>query len=186
MRKRLVIILAMFAFCAMTEPTGAQTNRRRPTTPAPAPTPSKSRVRGPQGKISSIILCRSKGGSDVIITLSDFKRFGRTFNCISGTFVADLTPCAPNGAYGLSAPTGSAGLTGVVDRWQDYRDHTGGVTSNYVNSHEIYFEAGFTGAGSGYAESWHFSVSRLTGVAHLELSDGSASSYSCTRAKPKF
>jgi hypothetical protein len=139
------------------------------------------------------ILCTHPGKPDVVITLGATRQFGRTLNCISGDFIADLTPCAPDGAYGLSAGTGSAPLVAVVNRWQDYMTHLGGVTSNFINDHEIYFSAGFNSplsnttinqnraavglppiAGGdkipdtgGYKEHWSFSLSRLTGKAEL-------------------
>jgi hypothetical protein len=119
------------------------------------------------GSAKEQILCSHVGDSDIVITLGATRQFNRTLNCIQGNFVVDITPCAPAGAYGLSAPTGSAELVGVVDRWQDYARHNGGVTQHFVNDHEIYFSGGFTNAGSGYKKSWSFSVSRLTGAATL-------------------
>lgn len=135
-----------------------------------------------------LILCSHPGQSDVVITLGAIRQFGRTLNCISGDFIVDITPCAPDGAYGLSAGTGSAALVAVVNRWQDYMTHIGGVTNNFFNDHEIYFSAGFNSPqssttinenraavglppvaggdkipdGQGYNELWSFSLSRLT------------------------
>ena len=132
------------------------------------------------------ILCSpDKHGSDVIITLDGLEKFGRSLNCISGSFISDMTPCAPNGGYGLSAPTGYGALVGVVDRWQDYSTHFGGVTSNFANSNRIYFSGGVTSPYSGYREQWTFSVSRLTGSAELKQQSG-ISRYHCRRVVPKF
>ncbi|MGB3584829.1 MAG: hypothetical protein WBA40_27465 [Roseiarcus sp.] len=66
------------------------------------------------------ILCSHTGRLNVVITLGASKQFGRILNCISGDFIVDMTPCAPDGGYGLSAGTGSAPLVSIVDRWQDY------------------------------------------------------------------
>lgn len=133
------------------------------------------------------ILCKQRhGGPDVVITLSEFKKFDRTFNCISGKFVSDSSGCAPDGAFGLHAPTGGAELVEVVDRWQDYTDHLGGITSNFVTGEKIYFSGGFNSPSSGYKDAWNFTVSRLTGEAQLAESDGEKSLYSCQKIEQKF
>jgi hypothetical protein len=133
------------------------------------------------------IICRNKnGGSDVVVTLSDFKKFKRSFNCISGDFVVDLSGCAPNGAFGLHSPTGGADLVRVVDRWQDYVDHYGGITGNYVTKSEIYFSGGFNTPAGGYKEDWSFLISRLSGSAKLKKNDRLVGNYECSKAKKKF
>jgi hypothetical protein len=145
------------------------------------------------GSVSAneLILCNNPSAPDVIITLAAKIQFDRVLNCISGEFVADLTPCAPTDGYGLSAPTGDARLVGVVDRWQDYTNRSGGVTQSIVNEHQIYFMAGFEG--NSFEEWWEFSVNRLNGKAILkELKDSygrpsdKTFTYSCSRAKQRF
>jgi len=113
----------------------------------------------------------------------------------------DMTPCAPDGAYGLSAPTGSAELVGVVDRWQDYTNHSGGVVSHFANSETIYFTGGFNSPDTGLTDKWSFTVNRLTGHAELkelpghspysseqlrELSQVKPVSYMCHEIKPRL
>jgi hypothetical protein len=155
------------------------------------------------------ILCEIAGKPNVVITLGAKRQFGRMLNCISGDFIVDLTPCAPNQGFGLSAGTGSAALVAVVNRWQDYATHLGGVTGNFVNDHEIYFSGGFNSPrsdttinqnrasigmppipggdkvpdGQGYRELWSFSLSRLTGKAELKQKDKSDIEFSCRAAK---
>jgi hypothetical protein len=156
------------------------------------------------------ILCRHPGKHEVVITLGATRQFGRVLNCIDGDFIVNLTPCAPDGAYGLSAGTGSVPLVAIVDRWQDYATHDGGVASNFTSGHEIYFSGGFNvppfnktineyraEVGSppidggdkvpdiqqGYKESWSFSLSRLTGEAELKQENTPAITYSCRKAK---
>jgi hypothetical protein len=132
------------------------------------------------------ILCNPlDGGHDVVIALADRREFGRMLNCISGYFIADLTPCAPAGAFGLSAPTGRGALLSVVDRWQDYARHFGGVTHSIVNARLIYFSGGFTRPEMGYKEIWSFSVDRLTANAELKISS-EVIFYKCKRAIPQF
>jgi hypothetical protein len=133
-----------------------------------------------------VILCKSDSfPREVTLVLSSFQRFGHTFNCVNGPFVVNSSGCAPNGAFGLHAPTGSAALVGVVKRWQDYAQHLGGITSNYVTDTEIYFSGGFNGPGSGYEEEWSFSVSRLTGKATLKQK-ADAAELSCEKSARKF
>lgn len=131
------------------------------------------------------ILCKAIGkGDDVLISLSSESKFGRVLNCISGDFVIDLTPCAPEGAYGLSAPTGSADLVGVANSWRDYENHIGGVVSSFVSADKIRFTGGFMG--NEYRQEWEFSVSRLTGNGQLKLSAGRTVKYRCGKAEQKF
>jgi hypothetical protein len=119
------------------------------------------------------ILCRSSGSPDTVITLGASTQFNRTLDCIAGNFAADMTPCAPDGGYGLSAPTGAADLVGVVDRWQDYADHTGGVVSHYIKDETIYFAGGFNAPGNGgLTDKWSFTLNRLTGQAELKELSG--------------
>jgi predicted aspartyl protease len=147
------------------------------------------------------ILCRHPGHHDIVITLAAKKQFGRVLNCISGDFIFDLTPCAPDGAYGLSAGTGTAPLVEIA---KDYTTHSGGVTSNLTNDREIYFSGGFNSPQSnttinenraaiglppiaggdkvpqlGYEENWSFSLSRLTGEAKLKQENSPVTPYIC-------
>ena len=154
------------------------------------------------------ILCNHAGKPDVVITLGAREQYGRMLNCISGNFTVDLTPCAPDGGYGLSAGTGSAPLVAIVDRWQDYMSHIGGVASNFTNDHTIYFSGGFNFPasdatinqnranvglppipggdkipdGQGYREAWSFTLSRLTGKAELKEKGKSVLKYNCKEA----
>jgi len=102
-------------------------------------------------------------------------------NCVNGPFVVDMSGCAPIGGYGLHLATGSAALVGVVDRWQDYGEHIGGVTSSAVNATQIYFAGGFNYPPQGYRETWSFVVNRMDGLAILtEL--GRNTEYVCSMA----
>jgi hypothetical protein len=133
------------------------------------------------------ILCKAiERKADVIIDLLAVSEFGRTLNCIHGDFVVDMTPCAPSGGYGLSYPTGGASLRTVVDRWQDYADHYGGVVSNYVSNAEISFAGGFNSPGRGLSQDWEFSASRLTGIGQLKLAKGRVVKYKCNKVEQKF
>jgi hypothetical protein len=55
------------------------------------------------------ILCQTTGQSNVVITLGSQTKFGRVLDCIAGDFAYDMTPCAPDGGFGLSYPTGLQG-----------------------------------------------------------------------------
>jgi hypothetical protein len=149
-----------------------------------------------------VISCQRAGSPDTVITLGASTQFNRILDCITGDFVADMTACAPNGAYGLSAPTGSAELVGVVDRWQDYANHSGGVVSHFANADTIYFAGGFNWPDNGgLTDKWSFTVNRLTGHAELkrfpgqspynqhqlyELAHVTPISYMCHAVKPRF
>ncbi len=132
------------------------------------------------------IICKAIAKeSDVIISLSSESKFGRALNCISGDFAVDLTPCAPSGAYGLSAPTGSADLIRVANGWRDFEDHIGGVVGSFVSADQLSFTGGFAGI-NGYRQDWEFSVSRLTGNGQLKLGKDRAVKYRCSKVEQKF
>ena len=131
------------------------------------------------------VLCKTADPkADVIIDLSAVWKFGRMLNCIDGDFIVDMTPCAPSGGYGLSSPTGSASLQAVVDRWQDYTNHGGGVVSSFVSNAKISFTGGHNAPGKDLSQDWEFSVSRLTGIGLLKLAEGRVMKYKCNRIEP--
>lgn len=99
------------------------------------------------------ILCRAAGRTDVIITLQARRAFNRSLDCIRGEFIVDMTPCAPDDGYGLSAPTGSAALIGPAMRWQDYGGHYGAVVGHSTSAESIHFDGGFIG-GSYWVSGW--------------------------------
>lgn len=134
----------------------------------------------------TLILCTTPGRRDVVLSLQDRQFRGRTLNCISGDFVADITPCAPPGGYGLSAPTGSAPLGQVVDRWQDYTNHFGPISGHYITADKMAFFGGFNSPGDGYKESWTFIANRLTGVAELIEPGKMPVTFICGRARQRF
>lgn len=119
---------------------------------------------------ASFVLCQAPDKEDIVIE-QDAETFGNhSLTCISGGgFVVDMTACAPDGGFGLSAPTGSANLVEVVMRWQDYGDHSGGVVAYSESASVMSFHAGFHYPGSGYQDAWRFEVSRLTGKGELAI-----------------
>jgi hypothetical protein len=139
---------------------------------------------------ADMIRCTSKTGPEVVLALSSQKRLGRTVSCLYSNFVVDMEPCAPEGKFGLSRPTGSADLVKIVDRWQEYADHLGGVTSHYVTPKEIAFSGGFNGSTNGYQEFWRFTANRLSGTATLKIEKGQhmegSYTYQCEKTKQKF
>lgn len=118
-----------------------------------------------QSIAAPLIQCESKESKPIVITLNAMHKFSRTLDCISANFIADMTPCAPNGGFGLSAPTGSAALTGVVMRWQDYADHDGGVVGHFMTETKLYFSGGWMDRN--LERLWEFSVNRITGKGTL-------------------
>ena len=132
------------------------------------------------------ILCKRKDDKDVIVSLADFTKFNRVFNCVSGDFIVDLSGCAPAGGYGLHAISGASPLIGVADRWQDYADHLGGLTSNWVSSREIGFTGGYYSKDNGRRDDWTFVVNRLTGEAELTVKEKPAKTYACRKVRAKF
>ncbi|MDD9910095.1 MAG: hypothetical protein OXR62_10425 [Ahrensia sp.] len=135
----------------------------------------------------SVIVCEptEAGGSQVVMDLSARSDGESTLACISGDFVSDMTPCAPEGGWGMSFPTGSASLSGVTMRWQDLDEHFGGVASFRKTSTELRFAGGFAD-GSGVPEDdWTFTANRLDGTAAL-VNEGKTSAYACEAKEQLF
>lgn len=141
---------------------------------------------------ADIIRCASPGRSDIIVTMGE-RKLGKPVGCIEGDFVMDMTPCAPDHDYGLSYPTGSAGLKNFVYHWQDYGDHFGGVASFDTSPAKIVLSGGFMGS-NGFESKYSFVMDRTTGVGKLEAFDDGdsklrkkiAANYMCAKAKQRF
>jgi hypothetical protein len=99
------------------------------------------------------LLCKGDDTDNLYVHLNSNKQFGHILSCVSGLFIVDMTACAPNGGYGLSAPTGSAALVSVVMRRQDYQRHLGGVTGFTRQGDDVTFTGGFMGS-NGLQTSW--------------------------------
>lgn len=125
---------------------------------------------------SQLIRCERPNAEPITITRNAERKFGASLNCIKGNFIGDMTPCAPNGGFGLSRPTGLADLTAVVWRWQDYGDLLGGVVDRHVSADAIHFNGGFYGGHSDWSDQWSFAVDRVTGVGILRLQQEGAAS----------
>lgn len=128
------------------------------------------------------IRCTAQDEAPVSISLKAQWYAGRDLSCISGSFVADLTPCAPTKAFSLSAPTGPAAIVGVVDRWQDYAKHDGGVVGYFKSHTTIAFTGGFNTPSSGYKDAWSFTIDRHTKVGTLIQKDGPKVVFACVGA----
>ena len=131
---------------------------------------------------SDHIRCTASGESPVEISLKAQRYAGRDLSCVSGNFVAGLTTCAPSKAFSLFAPTGPAAIVGVVDRWQDYARHDGGVVGYFKSHTTIAFTGGFNTPGGGYKDDWSFTVDRHTRVGTLVRKGGPKTAFSCSGA----
>jgi len=134
------------------------------------------------------ILCSSPGSSDVVISINSAQYSGFVLSCVRGNFISDMTPCAPENGYGLSAPTGDARLVGVVRDWHDpaYTTHSGGVIRFSADTSRYQFVGGFMWPSKGLEENWRFEVNRLSGSATLAQRGKASQNYSCKKAQPKF
>ena len=105
----------------------------------------------------SAILCQA-GSHTALIQLESLTMDGHTFNCIDADFVDPYTPCATPGAFTLYADGARAKIAGVVDRAEDYADHTGSVMSHVIDGTNLSFTAGYTAPNNGYVDIWSFTV----------------------------
>lgn len=135
---------------------------------------------------AGVIRCTAKGHDPVTISLDSDRFKGRPISCLTGSFVADMTPCAPNKAFALSAPTGTAAIVAVVDRWQEYANHNGGVVGFFQTPETISFTGGFNSPDGGLVDEWAFKADRLAGTAKLTQKGSADIAYSCSKASQKF
>ena len=126
------------------------------------------------------IHCTADRGDPVTISLKSRRFAGREMSCIAGDFVADLTPCAPRKAFSLSAPTGAGEIVGVVDRWQDYAGHAGGVVGYFKTHTTISFTGGFNDPASGLKDDWSFTVDRQDRSGLLTRKGRAATAFRCS------
>lgn len=135
---------------------------------------------------AAAIVCKAADGQSATVSLSDRKMCGQSLSCVEGTFATDMTACAPDGKYSLSAPTGSAPIVRIVDRWQDFADHTGGVLSFNKTRTAYIFLGGFMSPDRGLTHEWTFNVQRLQGTAELTQTGKPAVHFTCAKAAPQL
>ena len=115
--------------------------------------------------------------------------FGQPLHCIDAPGLYDLTPCAPDGGWGLSAGTGLAGLTSVTGSWVQAHDHFYGKFYALVSADSIVAAASFgeglpsmSGEGNTF---WRMEVSRITGEGRVRAEDGTYGIF-CQAEQRKF
>ena len=91
-------------------------------------------------------------------------------------------PCAPSKAFSLFAPTEPRTIVRVVDRWQDYAKHDGGVIGYFKSHTTIAFTGGFNTPDGGYKDDWSFTIDRHTRVGTLNRKGGPKAVFTCAGA----
>ena len=72
-----------------------------------------------------LLACKSRVGENFTIELFGESKFG-PMHCVKGLWIVDMTPCAPDGGWGLSSPTGRAGIVEVTPMWAVAAGHFAG------------------------------------------------------------
>ena len=129
--------------------------------------------------MAGTVVCSAQGRADVILDLDGETMLGRRVSCIRGDFLVDLTPCAPAGAWGLSAPTGVAPLVKITRSRREAEAHLGGIARHWRTPTRIGFEGGFRGSGE-TSDAWSFVVDRRSGSASLETEGNPRATLSCS------
>lgn len=128
----------------------------------------------------TVLECSVKGGEGPVVTiaLDDRTAFEKSLSCIQADFLSGMTPCAPNGGFGLSGAAGKVDLSAITDTADGYVSHEGSVTSYSITAEEIQFSGGKNSAGAGYKEDWKFLANRNSGAAVLTRGSESTD-YAC-------
>lgn len=104
---------------------------------------SSSSVAAQDGVPELVLLaCRSATGEDFTIELFGETSFG-PMHCVKGLMIVDMTPCAPDGGWGLSYPTGRASIAEVTQMWAIAADHFGGKFTAILGPEEFTAIASF-------------------------------------------
>lgn len=119
-------------------------------------------------RVERLIVCQSKGQADIVLQINSEREQGRLLSCIDADFISDMTPCSADGSWSLSYPTGTAAISSIVDRWQDWADHMGGVTFFRLSADSYYFDGGFKGSEDDTYDQWSFTVDRTSGKGFLK------------------
>jgi hypothetical protein len=142
------------------------------------------------------IECKSiKKGENILITL-DAKKFQSTsLNCIeTKKDLGEGEICAPENGWGLQYPTGTAKISQIVFRWQEYMDHHGSIIGNKTTKTEMKFTSGRNESPEkGYVQDWSLSLNRISGLAKLVIGDIDINSknnkieeFKCGKVSAKF
>lgn len=111
-------------------------------------------------------------------------------HCIHGLPIADMTSCSPDGGWGLSYPTGTAGLSETTSSWAIAYEHFGGKFASHLSPDEFVAQATF-GLGievepRNGSQDMKLSLNRLTGEGVLLLGSDQPQEFSCEVVERKF
>lgn len=132
-----------------------------------------------------LIKCTAEGHEPIWIDLWTPSEFG-PLHCVRGDFATDLTPCAPNGGWGLSAGTGRAKLVDVTQNWETAHNHWAGKMAAHLSPTHFSASAKF---GEGLTDTdpeWGIKVSRKDGQGLLFFPQNITLNMSCTEVMRKW
>lgn len=89
-----------------------------------------------------LLACKSAKGEDFTIELFRETAYG-PMHCIKGLMIVDMTPCAPDGGWGLSYPTGTARIAEVTSMCAIAYRHFGGKFTATLGPEEFTAAASF-------------------------------------------
>ena len=124
--------------------------------------------------------CDSEDGSAVVVRLWKPSGFNEPLHCLQADFIVGMTPCAPNGGWGLSSDTTGAELTEITSDWKTAHEHQAGKVTAISGPRAVMFNAQRgKGIGNNLSYEWKFSVQRRTGEAVWASRDGKKRAYRC-------
>lgn len=136
-----------------------------------------------------LLLCQSDRDEDFSIELFRPTEWG-AMHCVSGLLIADMTPCGPDGGWGLSAGTGLAPITEVTSNWQVAGAHYAGKFSAHLGPVEFRATA-MHGQGiepdlSDDSYDMTITLNRLTGLGSYASGALGEVPFDCVVAERKF
>jgi hypothetical protein len=136
-----------------------------------------------------------KIGESILITLGAKKFKLSSLNCIeTKKDLGEGEICAPENGWGLQYPTGTAKISQIVFRWQEYMDHHGSIIGNKTTKTEMKFTSGRNESPEkGYVQDWSLSLNRISGSAKLIIGDvgenfknNKSEEFTCGKVSAKF
>jgi hypothetical protein len=134
------------------------------------------------------IKCRSTNGTDGSVSFSHSwsEEFGVQLICIDAGFIADMTPCAPNGGYSSSRITGTADIIALGYSPDFAYEYIGPSLHasisedalDFVAIRPANFDVDVVIGPESMMELWKFHLDTVSGTA-VSVSDGEVQHYVC-------
>lgn len=136
-----------------------------------------------------LLTCQSEDDENFTIELFSRTSFG-PMHCIKGLLIVDMTPCAPDGGWGLSYPTGRANISETTQLWAIAARHFGGKFTATLGPEEFSATAVWGNGLEPNLENGSYDMTlklnRINGLGEYISGELGTKRFACEEAKRKF